>query len=176
MRLGWRLQAGRRRPARAAPAHCSQETARAAGSVAGHSATYDGVWTSVHIPLGVALFMTAFVHIIAALYFATLLQLTKAFFTNRSGVDDEPALWLFDGRRPARCWPDARIGAGLLLRDRRRHVQPRPPQRRGRAAVLGDVRSHAETAGDCGACHTAPWSTATLAIAACSATRPWPTS
>jgi hypothetical protein len=30
-----------------------------------------GVWTSVHIPLGVALFTAAFVHIIAALYYAT---------------------------------------------------------------------------------------------------------
>lgn len=33
-----------------------------------------GTWTSVHIPLGVALFTAAFLHIIAALYFATLLH------------------------------------------------------------------------------------------------------
>jgi hypothetical protein len=33
-----------------------------------------GVWHSVHIPLGVALFTVAFIHILAALYFATLLH------------------------------------------------------------------------------------------------------
>ncbi len=33
-----------------------------------------GVWHSVHIPLGVALFAVAFIHIGAALYFATLLH------------------------------------------------------------------------------------------------------
>lgn len=33
-----------------------------------------GVWTSVHIPLGVALFTAAFIHIGAALYYATLLR------------------------------------------------------------------------------------------------------
>lgn len=33
-----------------------------------------GVWHSVHIPLGVALFTAAFVHILAALYYATLLH------------------------------------------------------------------------------------------------------
>jgi hypothetical protein len=33
-----------------------------------------GTWTSVHIPLGVALFMAAFIHVIAALYFATFLH------------------------------------------------------------------------------------------------------
>jgi hypothetical protein len=33
-----------------------------------------GVWHSVHIPLGVALFTVAFIHIGAALYFATLLH------------------------------------------------------------------------------------------------------
>ena len=33
-----------------------------------------GTWTSVHIPLGVALFTAAFVHIGAALYFATFLH------------------------------------------------------------------------------------------------------
>lgn len=33
-----------------------------------------GVWHSVHIPLGMALFMAAFVHIGAAIYFATLLH------------------------------------------------------------------------------------------------------
>ena len=33
-----------------------------------------GVWHSVHIPLGMALFTAAFIHIIAALYFATLLH------------------------------------------------------------------------------------------------------
>jgi hypothetical protein len=33
-----------------------------------------GTWTSVHIPLGVALFTAAFLHIVAALYFATLLH------------------------------------------------------------------------------------------------------
>jgi hypothetical protein len=33
-----------------------------------------GVWHSVHIPLGMALFTAAFVHILAALYFATLLH------------------------------------------------------------------------------------------------------
>ena len=30
-------------------------------------------------------------------------------------------------------------------------------------AVLGNVRSHAETAGNCGACHSAPWDAATMA-------------
>jgi hypothetical protein len=36
-------------------------------------------------------------------------------------------------------------------------------------AVLGNVRSHAETGGNCGACHTAPWDSATMAdrCAAC---------
>jgi len=33
-----------------------------------------GVWHSVHIPLGMALFTAAFIHIVAALYFATLLH------------------------------------------------------------------------------------------------------
>lgn len=33
-----------------------------------------GVWHSVHIPLGMALFTAAFIHIIAAIYFATLLH------------------------------------------------------------------------------------------------------
>ncbi len=33
-----------------------------------------GTWTSVHIPLGVALFTAAFLHILAAIYFATLLH------------------------------------------------------------------------------------------------------
>jgi len=33
-----------------------------------------GVWHSVHIPLGVALFTVAFIHILAAIYFATLLH------------------------------------------------------------------------------------------------------
>jgi hypothetical protein len=33
-----------------------------------------GVWHSVHIPLGMALFTAAFVHIFAAIYFATLLH------------------------------------------------------------------------------------------------------
>lgn len=33
-----------------------------------------GVWHTVHIPLGVALFTVAFIHIAAALYFATLLH------------------------------------------------------------------------------------------------------
>ncbi len=33
-----------------------------------------GVWTSVHIPLGIALFTAAFIHVIAALYFATFLH------------------------------------------------------------------------------------------------------
>ncbi len=33
-----------------------------------------GVWTSVHIPIGVALFTAAFVHVGAALYYATLLH------------------------------------------------------------------------------------------------------
>jgi hypothetical protein len=33
-----------------------------------------GTWTSVHIPLGVALFTAAFIHVIAALYFATFLH------------------------------------------------------------------------------------------------------
>lgn len=33
-----------------------------------------GVWTSIHIPLGVALFTAAFIHIAAALYFATLMR------------------------------------------------------------------------------------------------------
>jgi hypothetical protein len=33
-----------------------------------------GVWTSIHIPLGVALFTAAFVHVVAALYFATFLR------------------------------------------------------------------------------------------------------
>ncbi len=33
-----------------------------------------GVWTSIHIPLGVALFTAAFIHMIAALYYATLLH------------------------------------------------------------------------------------------------------
>ena len=32
------------------------------------------IWHSVHIPLGVVLFFTAFVHIIGAIYFATLLR------------------------------------------------------------------------------------------------------
>jgi hypothetical protein len=31
-----------------------------------------GIWTSIHIPLGVALFTAAFVHVVAALYYATL--------------------------------------------------------------------------------------------------------
>lgn len=31
-----------------------------------------GTWTSIHIPLGVALFTAAFVHVAAALYYATL--------------------------------------------------------------------------------------------------------
>lgn len=33
-----------------------------------------GVWHSVHIPLGMALFTAAFIHIVAAIYFATLLH------------------------------------------------------------------------------------------------------
>lgn len=33
-----------------------------------------GVWHSVHIPLGVALFTAAFIHIFAAIYFATLMH------------------------------------------------------------------------------------------------------
>lgn len=33
-----------------------------------------GIWTSVHIPLGIALFTAAFIHVVAALYFATLLH------------------------------------------------------------------------------------------------------
>ncbi len=33
-----------------------------------------GVWHTVHIPLGMALFTAAFIHIIAAVYFATLLH------------------------------------------------------------------------------------------------------
>jgi hypothetical protein len=33
-----------------------------------------GVWHSVHIPLGMALFTAAFIHILAAIYFATLLH------------------------------------------------------------------------------------------------------
>lgn len=33
-----------------------------------------GMWTSVHIPLSVALFIAAFIHIAAALYYATLLR------------------------------------------------------------------------------------------------------
>ncbi len=32
------------------------------------------LWHTVHIPIGVALFITAFVHIIAAIYYATLLR------------------------------------------------------------------------------------------------------
>jgi len=31
-----------------------------------------GIWTSIHIPIGVALFTAAFVHVAAALYYATL--------------------------------------------------------------------------------------------------------
>lgn len=33
-----------------------------------------GIWHTVHIPLGMALFTAAFVHIVAAIYFATLLH------------------------------------------------------------------------------------------------------
>ena len=33
-----------------------------------------GVWHAIHIPLGMALFTAAFIHIAAALYFATLLH------------------------------------------------------------------------------------------------------
>ncbi len=33
-----------------------------------------GIWHTIHIPLGMALFTAAFVHIVAALYFATLLH------------------------------------------------------------------------------------------------------
>lgn len=33
-----------------------------------------GIWHTIHIPLGMALFTAAFVHIIAAIYFATLLH------------------------------------------------------------------------------------------------------
>jgi hypothetical protein len=33
-----------------------------------------GVWHTVHIPIGVALFTAAFIHVGAALYYATLLR------------------------------------------------------------------------------------------------------
>lgn len=33
-----------------------------------------GVWASIHIPLGVALFTAAFIHVLAALYYATFLR------------------------------------------------------------------------------------------------------
>jgi hypothetical protein len=32
------------------------------------------IWHTVHIPIGVALFMTAFIHMIGAIYYATLLR------------------------------------------------------------------------------------------------------
>jgi hypothetical protein len=32
------------------------------------------LWHAVHIPIGVALFATAFVHMIGAIYYATLLR------------------------------------------------------------------------------------------------------
>ena len=32
------------------------------------------LWHTIHIPIGLALFVTAFIHILAAIYYATLLR------------------------------------------------------------------------------------------------------
>jgi hypothetical protein len=33
-----------------------------------------GLWHAIHVPIGMALFTTAFIHIVAAIYYATLLH------------------------------------------------------------------------------------------------------
>lgn len=84
--LGWRARRQRRRALRgldpAARAQARQleqmierrqALQRQAASLASARRLL-GVWHTVHIPLGMALFAAAFVHIAAALYFATLLH------------------------------------------------------------------------------------------------------
>jgi len=51
----------------------TQELRRSLGSLA-NARRLLAIWHSVHIPLGMALFVAAFVHIGAALYYATLLR------------------------------------------------------------------------------------------------------
>ena len=33
-----------------------------------------GLWYTIHIPIGLSLFVAAFIHIVAAVYYATLLR------------------------------------------------------------------------------------------------------